>query len=131
MVTATRWAFTRSMWLRPVSMTLTDETRNLIDAKALGLMKPGGIVINTSRGEIIDEAALEAALGSGHLRGAGLDVFAKEPAGAGNPLFALDTVVAGPHQAWLTPETLSRSLAVAKENCRRLAAGEALLHRVV
>ena len=112
-------------------LPLTDETRNLIDAKALARMKPGGIVINTSRGEIIDEVALEAALRSGHLRGAGLDVFAKEPAGAENPLFALDRVVVAPHQAWLTPETLSRSLAVAKENCRRLAAGEALLHRVV
>ena len=112
-------------------LPLTDETRNLIDAKALSCMKPGGIVINTSRGEIIDEAALEAALRSGHLRGAGLDVFAKEPAGADNPLFALDRVVVAPHQAWLTPETLSRSLAVAKENCRRLADGDDLLHRVV
>jgi phosphoglycerate dehydrogenase-like enzyme len=60
-----------------------------------------------------------------------LDVFAKEPAGADNPLFGLDTVVVAPHQAWLTPETLSRSLAAAKENCRRLAADEALLYRVV
>jgi phosphoglycerate dehydrogenase-like enzyme len=112
-------------------LPLTDQTRNLIDAKALGRMKPGAIVINTSRGEIIDEAALVAALRSGHLRGAGLDVFAIEPAGADNGLFALDRVVVAPHQAWLTPETLSRSLAVAKENCRRLAVGEDLLHRVV
>jgi len=112
-------------------LPLTDQTRHLIDAKALARMTPGGIVINTSRGEIIDEVALEAALRSGHLRGGGLDVFAKEPAGADNPLFGLDTVVVAPHQAWLTPETLSRSLAAAKENCRRLAADEALLYRVV
>lgn len=112
-------------------LPLTDQTRNLIDAKALSRMKPGGIVINTSRGEIIDEAALEAALRSGHLRGAGLDVFAKEPAGPETALFALDRVVVAPHLAWLTPETLSRSLGVATENCRRLAIGEDLLNRVV
>jgi phosphoglycerate dehydrogenase-like enzyme len=94
-------------------------------------MKPGSILINTARGELIDEAALAGALARGALRGAGLDVFANEPAGAHNPLFALPNVILSPHQAWLTPETLARSLAVARENCRRLAAGEALLHRVV
>lgn len=112
-------------------LPLTDQTRNLIDGSALRRMKRGGVVINTSRGEIIDEAALEAALRSGHLRGAGLDVFANEPAGAETALFALDRVVVAPHLAWLTPETLSRSLGVATENCRRLEAGEALLNRVV
>ena len=57
-------------------------------------------------------------------------MFAREPAGPGNPLLGLDNVALAPHVAWQTRETLERSLAVAVENCRRLQAGEALLHRV-
>ena len=109
----------------------TPQTRGLIDAAALARMKPGAVIVNTARGELIDEAALVAALRSGHIAGAGLDVFAAEPADPDNPLFALPQVVVAPHLAWLTPETLARSVAVARENCRRLAAGEPLLHQVV
>jgi len=109
----------------------TPATLGLIGERAIALMKPGAILINTARGELVDEAALADALARGALRGAGLDVFANEPVGAENPLFALPNVLLSPHQAWLTPETLARSLAVAHENCRRLAAGEPLLHRVV
>lgn len=105
---------------------LTEQTRNMIDARA---MKRGAILINTARGELVDEEALVASLASGHLRGAGLDVFAQEPV-TGHPLFALPNVVLSPHIAWLTPETLARSLGVARENCRRLVVGEPLLHRV-
>ncbi len=111
-------------------LPLNAATTGLIGERAIALMKPGSILINTARGELVDETALTAALARGALRGAGLDVFANEPVGAGAPLFALRNVVLSPHQAWLTPETLARSLAVAHENCRRLAAGEALLHRV-
>jgi len=110
---------------------LTDETAGMIDAAALARMKPGAVLINTARGGLVDEAALVAALRSGHLRGAGLDVFAVEPAGADNPLFALPQVVLAPHVSWLTPETLARSLLVARENVRRLAVGEGLVNRVV
>ena len=67
----------------------------------------------------------------GGLRGAGLDVFAQEPVDPANPLLELPTVVAAPHMAWLTPETLDRSLAVAFENCRRIASGADLLNRIV
>jgi phosphoglycerate dehydrogenase-like enzyme len=74
---------------------------------------------------------LAVALASGRLRGAGLDVFAQEPVDPANPLLALPNVVVAPHMAWLTPETLDRSLAVAFENCRRLAAGAPLLNRIV
>ncbi|QUD87651.1 2-hydroxyacid dehydrogenase [Phenylobacterium montanum] len=109
----------------------TPETRGLIGAAALARMKPGAMIVNTARGELIDETALAAAIRSGHIAGAGLDVFAAEPAGADNPLFALPQVVVAPHIAWLTPETLKRSIAIARENCRRLAAGEALVNRVV
>lgn len=107
---------------------LTDETRGTIDPFA---MKPGAVLVNTARGELVDEARLVEALASGHLRGAGLDVFAEEPLPAGHPLLAQPNAVVAPHIAWLTPETLTRSLTVAQENCRRLAAGEALLHQVV
>ena len=65
------------------------------------------------------------------MRAAGLDVVTVEPAPAGNPLFALDNLVVMPHIAWITPETLDRSLGIAFENCRRVRDGEDLLHRVV
>jgi phosphoglycerate dehydrogenase-like enzyme len=117
-----------------VSMHVPDtpETHGIIDAAAIARMKPGAIFVNTARGGLVDEAALVAALKSGHLRAAGLDVFAEEPVRAvGNPLLALDNVALAPHLAWLTIETFDRSLAVAVENCRRLGRGETLLHRVV
>ncbi|GGE03722.1 glyoxylate reductase [Polymorphobacter glacialis] len=107
---------------------LTEETRGMIDP---GAMKAGAVLVNTARGELVDEGALVTALRSGRLRGAGLDVFAAEPLGLDNPLLVLPNVVLSPHIAWLTPETLRQSLVVAFENCRRLGAGDALLHRVV
>lgn len=110
---------------------LTPETENIINARTLALMKPGSVLVNTARGGLIDEAALVSALRSGQLAAAGLDVVAAEPAASGNPLFALDNVVLTPHIAWLTRETLGRSLGIAIENCRRLAQGEPLCHQVV
>ncbi|MCW0197905.1 NAD(P)-dependent oxidoreductase [Sphingopyxis sp.] len=107
---------------------LTDETRGIVDPFA---MKKGAVLVNTARGELVDQGRLVEALASGHLRGAGLDVFAEEPLPRSNPLLGLPNAVLAPHIAWLTPETLARSLSVAQENCRRLGAGEALLHRVV
>ncbi|QCB55322.1 hydroxyacid dehydrogenase [Sphingopyxis sp. PAMC25046] len=107
---------------------LTDDTRASIDPFA---MKKGAVLVNTARGELVDEARLVDALTSGHLHGAGLDVFAEEPLPRGNPLLGLPNAVLAPHIAWLTPETLVRSLTVAHENCRRLAAGEPFLHQVV
>lgn len=107
---------------------LTDETRHAIDPMA---MKQGAVLINCARGELVDEARLVSALKSGHLRGAGLDVFAAEPIPANNALLSAPNVVLAPHIAWLTPETLVRSLKVAQENCRRIQTGDDLLHRVV
>ncbi len=109
----------------------TPETIGMISRTAIAHMKPGAVLVNTARGELVDEAALVDALRSGHLRAAGLDVFGREPTAADNPLFELPNVVLTPHVGWLTPETLARSMTVAFENCRRVAAGEALLHRVV
>ncbi len=110
---------------------LTPDTTHLIDRDTIARMKPGAILINTARGALIDESALVAALTDGTLAAAGLDVFETEPAPAASPLLALDNVVATPHVAWLTRETLDRSLGVAVENCRRLAHNQDLLHRVV
>jgi phosphoglycerate dehydrogenase-like enzyme len=110
---------------------LTDETQGLIGHAALAAMRPGAILINTARGGLVDETALVEALTSGSLRGAGLDVFGQEPVDPANPLLGLPNVVVAPHMAWLTPETLDRSLAVAFENCRRLKAGQPLLNQVV
>jgi phosphoglycerate dehydrogenase-like enzyme len=112
-------------------LPLVPDTERLIDRAALGQMKPGAILVNTARGGLVDEAALVEALASGHLRAAGLDVFAEEPLPADNPLLTLDNVVLMPHVAWLTPETLDRSLDIAIENMRRLRDGAELLHRVV
>ncbi len=111
-------------------LPLTDRSARMIDAAAIARMKPGAVFVNTARGGLVDEAALVAALQSGHIRAAGLDVFAGEPVDPANPLLSLDNVVVMPHVTWLTPETLDRSFAVAVENCRRIAGGEAILHRV-
>lgn len=109
-------------------LPLTDETRNIVNPLQ---MKHGAILINTARGGLVHEAQLLRALENNHLAAAGLDVFAAEPLPAGHRLAALENVVLAPHLAWLTQETLARSLDVALENVRRLAAGTALLNRIV
>jgi len=108
----------------------TAETENSIGAAELARMKPGSILINTARGGLVDQSALVASLQSGHLAAAGLDVFAQEPADPANPLFTLSNTVLAPHVGWLTSATFARSFAIAAENCRRLAAGQDLLHRL-
>jgi len=112
-------------------LPLVPETERLTDRAALARMKPGAILVNAARGGLVDDVALVEALRSGHLRAAGLDVFAEEPLPTDNPLLTLDTVVLMPHVAWLTPETLDRSLDVALDNMRRLRAGAELRFRVV
>ena len=83
---------------------LTDETRHLINAKALTLLKPGAIFVNTSRGPVQSEPALSEALRSGRLAAAGLDVFEQEPSPLDNPLFNLDNVLCSTHVAGVTQE---------------------------
>jgi phosphoglycerate dehydrogenase-like enzyme len=112
-------------------LPLTAETETLIDARAFARMRRGAILINTARGGLVDQSALTQALKDGKLAGAGLDVFVHEPHDATEPLFHLPNVVLTPHIGWLTTGTFDRSFALAAENCRRIAAGEALLHRVV
>jgi phosphoglycerate dehydrogenase-like enzyme len=108
-------------------LPLTAQTERMIDA---GKMKPGAILVNTARGGLVDESSLIRALKNGHLAAAGLDVFAEEPPRRDHPLLALPNVVCAPHLAWLTQETLERSLVAALANVKRLRAGEELLNRV-
>jgi phosphoglycerate dehydrogenase-like enzyme len=110
---------------------LTPQTRLLLDADRLAAMRRGAVIVNTARGPLIDEKALARALKSRHIAAAGLDVFTDEPPSPDNPLLASPYVVATPHTAWLTDGTWRRSIDVIVENCRRLAAAEPLLHRVV
>jgi phosphoglycerate dehydrogenase-like enzyme len=111
-------------------LPLTDRTAGLLDASALARMKRDAVLVNTSRGPIIDEAALVAALGAGGLAAAGLDVFAVEPVAADNPLLALDNVVLTPHVTWYTADTMRRYLAEAVDNCERLRDGRHLVNLV-
>jgi phosphoglycerate dehydrogenase-like enzyme len=95
---------------------LTEDTRGLFDQHAFSQMKPGSILINTSRGPIVVEQDLVAALQSGHLRGAGLDVYAEEPPSIDNPLLKLDNVVLSPHLAG-TDESSLEGMGVEAARC--------------
>lgn len=106
---------------------LTPETRGKIDANALTMMKSSAVIINTSRAEVFDEAALESALRTKKIAGAGLDVFHQEPPPADCPLFALDNVVLSPHSAGHSYEGWFRRSAFAWENIGRVVAGDAPL----
>jgi len=109
---------------------LTPETRSIISAHALSRMRAGSILINTARGGLVDEAALVEALHMGHLAGAGLDTFESEPIAPSSKLLDCENVIMTPHVAWLTAETIGRSLGVAFDNCARLRDGRPILHLV-
>jgi phosphoglycerate dehydrogenase-like enzyme len=107
-------------------LPLTSATTNMLDGPALAAMKPGAVLVNTSRGPIVDEVALVDTLRSGRLAAAGLDVFAVEPVPADNPLLSLANVVLTPHVTWYTVDTMRRYLAEAVDNCRRMCEGRDL-----
>jgi phosphogluconate 2-dehydrogenase len=93
-------------------------------------MKPTAILVNTSRGGVVDGPALVAALREGRLRGAGLDVFAREPVAPDNPLLALPTVVLTPHVATGTREAMAIKARAQFANVLRVRRGEEPLNRV-
>ncbi len=99
-----------------IHVPLTDKTRNLVDAAEIALMKPDALLINTSRGGVVNEAALAAALQNDKIAGAGLDVFSEEPVSTDNPLLKLDNVILTPHTAALTRECVTL-MATEAANC--------------
>jgi D-3-phosphoglycerate dehydrogenase / 2-oxoglutarate reductase len=94
----------------------TPETIRLFDARRMTLMKKGAFIVNTARGGIIDEAALYNVLSSGHLAGAGLDVFEQEPTPPDNPLLKLDNVISSPHMAGVTVEAIAAMAVATSKN---------------
>lgn len=97
------------------------DTDKLLDAGALGLMKPSAVIVNTARGAVIDEAAMTAMLAEGRLGGAALDAFAQEPLAAESPLRTLNNVVLTPHNIGHTSELLDSVQDALLENLRRIA----------
>jgi phosphoglycerate dehydrogenase-like enzyme len=107
-----------------VHVPLSDQTRHLFDARAFGLMKPSAVLVNTSRGELVDEAALVDALTAGRIAGAGLDVFAQEPPPKDHPLFRIPTALLTPHVAGPTWQSWPRRFANCFANIARVHRGE-------
>jgi glyoxylate reductase len=103
---------------------LTPETRGLIGARELSLMKPSAILINTARGSVVDQPALTKALQERRIGGAALDVFEVEPIAPDDPLLALDNVVVLPHIASASTATRGRMARMAAENCLAVLAGQ-------
>lgn len=107
-------------------LPLTPETRHLIDAAALARMPAGAIVVNCSRGGLIDEDALAAALGIGQISGSGLDVFKKEPLAEASALRKAPNVVMSPHAAFFSDASVDALQRLASEEALRGLRGEAL-----
>lgn len=95
---------------------LTDETRGMVDSAFIAKMKDGAVIINTSRGAVLNEADVAEALNSGKLGGAGLDVLAKEPADPSNPLLTAPNIMITPHCAWTSKEARLRLMDILDKN---------------
>jgi D-2-hydroxyacid dehydrogenase (NADP+) len=119
----------RADWLA-LACPLTDETRRMIDARALALLPRGARILNVARGEVIDEAALIEALRGGQIGGAYLDVFETEPLPADSPLWDLPNVIVTPHNSAVSSGNDSRAAAIFVRNLRHWAHGEPLVNEV-
>jgi len=108
-----------------VHVPLSDATRHLFNGHAFSLMKPSSVLVNTSRGELVDEDALVAALREGRIGGAGLDVFAQEPPPADHPLFGLPNAILTPHVAGPTWQSWPRRFENCFANIARVERGDA------
>jgi glycerate dehydrogenase len=103
---------------------LTPETKSLVNAERLAWMKPSALLINTSRGPLVDEASLADALDNGRIAGAALDVLSVEPPPAENPLLRAKNCIITPHNAWGTRAARQRLMHIAVENIRAFLAGK-------
>ncbi len=113
-----------------VCTPLTPETRGMVDAKVLARMKPTSWIINISRGAVIDEQALLAALKERRVAGAAIDAWWTEPLPKDSEWWDLPNVIVTPHTSYSSPSVRGRSIALVHENLRRFKAGEPLLNRV-
>lgn len=111
-----------------ITVALSDDTRNLVNAERIALMKNDAVLVNTARGGIVDEHALAAALSAGRLLAAGIDVFDREPVPEDNPLLSLPNVVLTPHIGSATAATRRRMADMAVDNALAALAGERMLH---
>jgi D-3-phosphoglycerate dehydrogenase len=107
-------------------LPLTDDTRHLVDARALASMGSSTVLVNTCRGELVDEDALATALETGVIAGAGLDVFRREPLPESSPLRRLPNVLLTPHAAWYSPAALRDLPRLATEQVIDFLAGRAV-----
>ena len=103
---------------------LTPDTASMVDASRLATMRPGAMLINTARGQLVDEQALAAALTEGRIAGAGLDVLCQEPPQADNPLLSAPHCIVTPHMAWSSAEARQRLTEEAAENFHAFLRGE-------
>lgn len=103
---------------------LTPQTQGLINTNTLAKMKTSAFLLNTSRGPLVEEESLAAALDAGELAGAGVDVLAVEPPHAGNPLFTAKNCLVTPHIAWATKEARTRLMGTVEENLEAYMAGQ-------
>jgi D-3-phosphoglycerate dehydrogenase len=113
-----------------VHCPLTDETRHLLDEARLSRMKPTAYLVNTARGHIVDEAALDKRLTEKKLAGAAMDVLAVEPGPATHPLFKHENFYGSPHMAWHSEESAQELKRKAAEEVRRILLGEAPIYQV-
>jgi len=113
-----------------ITLPFTPETQGLVGARELAMLPRGAFVVNVGRGGIVDETALAGAIQSGHLGGAGLDVFEQEPLPPSSPLWRLPGVIITPHVGGSFPGFLDRAVPFFCDNLRRYLAGDALLNRV-
>lgn len=113
-----------------LALPLADETRGILSAEVITSMRPGALVVNVGRGELIDEVALTAALVDGHLGGAGLDVFATEPLPTDSALWDLPNVIITPHSSGTTSAAHDRGTELFLTNLTAYARGEPMVNEV-
>jgi phosphoglycerate dehydrogenase-like enzyme len=130
------WPITRLDELLPradalvLALPLSGDTRHLLDARRMALLKRGAWLVNVGRGALVDETALVAALRSGQLGGAGLDVFEVEPLPPESPLWSLQNVIVTPHNSGDSPGNQVRAAEIFLDNLARFVRGEALRNEV-